>query len=291
MERRTFLSAGTASVLPFTYGFSSITGDSGPTGPVDIVREYYRRASVAESVNEFANQIPELAHSVSPLPTVAASIPRVFDGVLGQELVDVEVVEEDIGEERIRDLSDFFAGSVDGEEVETIAENNAIVAVTLESEAAIGGVLAVEWLVAPEDDEWRLVWFDDRKSPEAAAREFFRQVTLAESLGALDDPVAERSHSASPLVNVAEYTPWYFRGLRRQELVQTHLVAENISSDEIASQFTPLLSWASRDEIGAIAEKNAVVALSLSDEYVGVSNFRQRWLMAPEDGEWRLVWF
>jgi len=291
MERRTFLSAGSASVLAFAAEFPSIPGDDVPTESPDVVREYYRRASAAESVDEFADRIPELAHSISPLPDVATDTPGVFDGALRQQLVDVEVVEEGITGEEIREVSDFFAGSVNEEDVGTVAENNAVVAVTLETEDVIGGVLAREWLVAPEDGEWRLVWFDERQSPEATARKLFRQVKLAESLGALDRPVEKFSHSASPLVNVAEYTPWYFRGLRRQELIGTTVVAENIAISEIASQFTPVMSWASRDEIEAVAERNAVVALSLSDDQLGVATLEQRWLMAPDSGAWRLVWF
>ena len=290
MERRTFLSAG-ASVLAFPAEFPSTSTETAATEAVDVVREYYRRARVAESVSEFANRIPELAHSVSPLAEIATDVPRLFDGALRQELVEIEVVEKDVSGEEIRDTSDFFAGSVSQNEVETIAENNAVVAVTLETADAAGGVFAKEWLAAPEDGEWRLVWFDERRGPEAAAREFFRQVKLAETLGALDRPVARLSHSASPLVNVAEYTPWYFRGLRRQELVQTDVVAEDIERSEIASQFTPVTSWASREEIEGITEENAVVEMSLSDGELEIENITQRLLMAPEYGEWRLVWF
>lgn len=291
MERRTFLSAGSASVLAFAADLPSTSGDVVSADATDVVREYYRRASATDSVNDFANQVPELAHSVSPLLDVATDIPRLFDGVLRQQLVDVAVVSQDIDGAEIRAISDFFAGSVSEDEVERLAENNAVVAVTLETEDVIGGVFAKEWFVAPEDGEWRLVWFDERESPEAAAREFFRQVKLAETLGALDRPVAKLSHSASPFVNVAEYTPWYFRGLRRQNLVRTNVVAENIDPGEIASQFTPFVGWASRDEIESIAEENVVVEMSLRDDEVGIEQFHQRWLVAPESGEWRVVWF
>jgi hypothetical protein len=290
MERRPFLAAGSASVLALAAKSSSVFGDTPPADPVDIVREYHRRANAAESVDAFAEQIPELAHSASPLLDVATDVPGVFDGALRQRLVDTEVVGEDLSTGEILDVSDFFAGAVSREEVETIAENNAVVAVTLETEDVIGGVFAKEWLVAPEDGEWRLVWFEERESPRAAAREFFRQVKSADSLEALDQPVGDLSHSTSPLVNVAEYTPWYFRGLRRQELVQTHVVAENVEPGEIASEFTAFTSWASRRDIEAVAGENAVVALSLRDEELGIENLTQKLLVAPEFEEWRIVW-
>jgi hypothetical protein len=291
MERRTFLSAGSASVLALAADFPSVTGAAVSAGPSEVVREYYRRASAAESVNEFADRIPELAHSASPFLDIVTENPRFSEEVLRQELVGIEVIEENVTGEEIRDISDFFAASVTEEEVDTIAETNAVVAVTLETEDVVGGVFGKEWLVAPEDGEWKLVWVDERNSPEAAAREFFREVSLAETLGELDGPVEELSHSVSPLVNVAEYTPWYFRGLRRQELNQTNVVAENINASEIATQFTSFINWASRDDIRSIAERNAVVELSLSDDQLEIDDLTQQLLMAPENGEWRLVWF
>lgn len=290
MERRTFLSAGGASVLGLAAESPSIFGDTPPDDSVSVVREYYRRASAAESVDGFAEQIPELAHSASPLVDVATDIPRLLDGALRQRVVEIEVVDEDLSGAEILDVSDFFAGAVSQESVERIAENNAVVAVTLETEDVVGGAFAKEWLVAPEDGEWRLVWFRERESPRAAAREFFRQVKLADSFEALDRPVGDLSHSTSPLVNVAEYTPWYFRGLRRQELIRTSVVAENIDPSDIASEFTAFTSWASRDDLEAVAEANAVVALSLRDEALGIENFTQKWLTAPQFGEWRVVW-
>lgn len=265
--------------------------DARSNGPTGVVRAYYRRASAAESAQAFADQIPDLAHSASPLRDIAADVPNVFDGTVRQELIDSSVVDENLSGEEIRDISDFLAASVSDETIESIAEENAIVAVTLDSDEIIGGVLAKEWLVAPEDGAWRLVWVDDRNSPRAAARAFFRQVTVAETLEALDEPVAEWSHSLSPLVNVAEYTPWYFRGLRRQTLEGTRIAAENIDAGEIAAEFAPVTNWASRDEIDTIAEENAVIAVSLRDEQLGIEELEQTWLLAPDNGEWRLVWF
>lgn len=290
MERRTFLSASGVLALTFA-GASDFTGnDTVSEGPTDVVKRYYRRAHATVTADEFADQIPKFAHSASPLPDVAGSIPRVFDETVSQELVSAEVVAEDVSSEDVRDVSDFFAGSVSTEEIETIADENAVVAVTLTSDNVIGGELAKEWLVAPEDDSWRLVWFDERNSPDAAARRFSHLIKGAETLEALDEPVEEGSHSVSPLVNVAEYTPWYFRSLRRQDLVDAEVVAENIPVSEIASEFTPLINWASQDELEAIVTENAVVEMLLRDPRLEVERVEQRWLMAPDNDEWRLVW-
>lgn len=291
MERRTFLSAGSVSALVLASGYTSVFSGSVSDDPTEPVGEYYSRAGAAESREQFATEITNLVHSVSPLPDVAESSPSVFDGALEQELVDVDLVEKNVSADTIRNMSAFLAGSVSDEEVATLAETNAVVAVTLESDRVMGGTLAKEWLVAPEDDEWRLVWFDDRNSPRAAAREFFRKVKQTEFAGQLDEPIGELAHPSSPLLNVVEYTPWYFRGIRRRDLVGTEVVAENIDTGEIVRQFDPVTSWLSQAEVESVAEENAVVAVTLRDDQLNVKEFEQEWLVATADGEWRLVWF
>jgi hypothetical protein len=290
MERRTFLSVGGASVLALTAGFPSIAAGTAPDGPAAVVEAYYRRARAAEDSEIFAEQVPELTHSVSPLSELATDAPMAFDGTLRQELVDVEVVEEDVGAERIEDISDFFAASVGEEGIAQLAGNNAVVAVTLEADGVIGGRVTKEWLVAPEDGEWRLVWFDGRNSPRAAVREFVREVNVAGSIEALDDPVDDRSHRVSPLPSVVEYNPRFFAGLRRQELAGTEVVARNLDAGGLADRFGLFVNWARRADITAIAGENAVVAVSLRDDSIGAGEFVQEWLVAPETGEWRVVW-
>ncbi len=290
MERRTFLSVGGASVLALTAGSPSIAAATGPDGPAAVLREYYRRARAAEDSETFAQQVPDLTHSVSPLSRLAADTPLAFTGTLRQELVDTEVVEADIDAERIRAISDFFAAAAGEEGITRLAGNNAVVAVTLENEEIIGGSVAKEWLVAPEDGEWRLVWFDDRNSPTAAVRKLFRQVSSAEG-GRLDEAVTATSHSASPLPYVADYAPRFFAGLRRQDLGRTEVVAEDVDATALAERFGLLANWTRRAEIDALTGENAVVTVSLSDDLLAVGEFTQEWLVAPEDGEWRVVWF
>jgi hypothetical protein len=291
MERRTFLSAGGASVLALTAGLPSVAADTGSDGPAAVVSEYYRRARAAEDSEAFAERVPELTHGVSPLSELAADVPMAFDGTLRQELVDAEVVEEDVGAERIEAISDFFAASAGSEGIERLAGDNAVVAVTLETDGVIGGRVAKEWLVAPEDGEWRLVWFDDRNSPRAAVRGFFRRVNAADSFEALDEPVAELSHPASPLFSLVEYNPRFFAGLRRQEFTGTEVTAADLEAGTLADRFGLFASWARRAELEAVAGENAVVSVSVRDDELSVGELAQEWLVAPEAGEWRVVWF
>jgi hypothetical protein len=290
MERRPFLMAGGASVLALAADLPSTAGDAVSEGPADVVEEYYRRASTAETARAFARRVPELAHGASPLPDVIEDVPGAFASTLEQDLVDAAVVERDLDGEQIRAVSEFFASSLSDADLDRIAGDNAVVAVTLDTDEVIGGTLAKEWLVAPEDGTWRLVWFQGRNSPRATAREFFREVTTAGSFEALDEPIEELSHELSPLVNAAEYTPWLFAGLRRQTLVRTEVAATDIGKREIASGFAPVASWTTRDGIETIAEENAVVAVTVRDGQLALDEVVREWLVAPDAGEWRLVW-
>ncbi|SNR52903.1 hypothetical protein SAMN06266787_103145 [Halorubrum ezzemoulense] len=127
-----------------------------PEGPVTVVREYYRRAGEAESAAAFADDIRELSHPASPLGEVAADVPGLFDGARRQGLVEAAVVAEDVDAERVRSVSDFFAGAADDETIETVAAENAVVSVTVTD--GDGDEFELEWLVATADGEWRLVW-------------------------------------------------------------------------------------------------------------------------------------
>ncbi|TKX85273.1 hypothetical protein EXE43_14455 [Halorubrum sp. SS5] len=127
-----------------------------PEGPVTVVREYYRRAGEADDADAFADDVAALAHPASPLGEVAADVPGLFDGAREQEIVAAEVVARDVDAERVRSVSDFFSGAVDDEAIETVAAENAVVAVTVAD--ADGDEFELEWLVATDDGEWRLVW-------------------------------------------------------------------------------------------------------------------------------------
>lgn len=129
-----------------------------PEGPVAVVREFYRRADAAESAEELADDVGALSHPVSPLSDVAADVPGFFEGARRQEFVGAEVVARNVDAERIRGVSDFFSAWVDDEAIEAIAAENAVVTVTLAGDRDAGGGGNLEWLVATDGGEWRLVW-------------------------------------------------------------------------------------------------------------------------------------
>lgn len=289
MERRAFLTASGVSVLALAAPSALVAGDDAD-GPTAIVREYYDRASETDEVLAFAEEVPDLAHSASPLPRLAEDVPRGFDGTLRQTVTRTEVVAEDVDAETVRGFSQFFAAATGDDGIEAVAGDNAVVRVTLDTTTPEIGELAKNWLVAPEDGAWRLVWFDDPSGPAAGARRAFRAIRNADSLSALDDPVTEIAHSVSPLENVTAYAPWYFRGIRRQELVRARVADRNLDVGAIAGEFGGLTGWASRDDLAAVAENNAVVTLTLDDPELDVDGIESRWLLAPEFEKWRLVW-
>lgn len=291
MERRPFLLHGGASVLALLAGVPSSTAETTADGPAEVVDEYYRRASDAEDAAAFAEEVPALAHSASPLPDVATDVPSAFAGALQRDLVSSAVVERDLDAVQIRDISEFLAASVSDRELDALTDENAVVAATLETDEVAGGTVTINWLVAPEDDAWRIVWFWEGTDPRAAVGAFVREVSSVAGSSVLDEPVETLSHRRSPLMNVAEYTPWVFDGLQRQTIVRAEVVAEDIDKRDIASEFTQFASWTTEDGIEAIAEENAVVSVSLQDDRLGIEQFEQQWLVAPDAGEWRVVWF
>lgn len=305
MERRTFLSAGGITALAIAAGSSSIAArssivgaDDGRTGPVAVVEEYYRRGAAAENTESFADDVGALAHGSSPLPFVAESaedLPGFSFGAEQWELVEAAVAAEDVGAERIRGLSDFFAGSVTDEEVASLAAENALVAVTVAGDGINGGgELALEWLVAPEDGEWRLVWFDERNGPEAVVRRYYRRAAAAEDEAAFARQVAALSHGASPLPLVAESameTPGSLFAAPRQELVGTEIVATDVEMERILAVSDFLAGALTAEELAAIAEENALVAATVVDDRLESGRFVREWLVATDGDEWRLVWF
>jgi len=292
MERRKFLLASGVSALTVSALGSTVASETNTDGPKAVVEEYYRRAAIAESASEFAREIPELAHERSPLSTVAEDVPQAFADTSDQELVGLQVVTEDVGAERIRAFSDFFTGSLSETDIETFAGNNAIVAARIE----YGGEEAtarttVDWLVVPEDGGWRLAWLDEVSGPRAVAEELYQTIdSIEQGYSTLDESIRTVTHSASPLRNAANYTPWLFNGLRRQELLGTEVVAKDLTKAEIAGEFSSIVGWTSESELDALAGDNAVVGLRLRDDDVGVQEFVDKWLLAPERDEWNVVW-
>jgi hypothetical protein len=287
MERRTFLTAGGTTVLAFATRPPLAAGT--PDDPETVVREYYRRATTAETPDAVRVVVRDLSYSASPLHELAETNPFPLDAVRRRRLVSTTVLAKNVGAARIRGISEFLAAYVGDAEIEAVAEENAVVAVTLDTDLP-GGTLATEWLVAPENGRWRLVWPDARNSPEAAVRGLFRQVVAAESVAGLADGVAEFSHSASPLPDLAADNPEFLDGTRGQRLLGTSVVAADVGLERIADEFTVFAGWADDSTLETVAEENAVIGLTLTDDDSAAETVVREWLVAPDDGEWRVVW-
>ncbi|EMA70461.1 hypothetical protein [Halorubrum distributum] len=284
MERRSFLSAGGAAVLALAAGRSSTAGDAG--SPATAVEAYYRRASASEDAEAFAADVTALAHPFSPLSRIAEDVPMAFDAVIRQELSDPAVVGEDISADEIRSISGFLAASLTDEEIESIAAENAVVSATVIG--GDGGEFERRWLVATDDDEWRLVWPGEPEGPVTVVREYYRRAGAAESAAAFAADVEALAHPASPLGEVAADVPGLFDGAREQELVAAEVVARDVDAERVRA-VSDFFGGAADDEtVEAVAAENAIVSVTVAAD--DGDEFELEWLVATDDGEWRLVW-
>jgi hypothetical protein len=275
-------------VLALAAGRSSTAGDADdPDGPASAVEEYYRRASASEDAEAFAEDMIAVAHPASPLSRVAEDVPMAFDATVRQELSATAVVAEDLSADEIRSISGFLSASLTDPEIESLAAENAVVSATVVDDA--GDETEFSWLVATDDDgEWRVVWPGAPEGPVAVVREYYRRAGEAESAAAFAEDVGALAHPASPLGEVAADVPGLFDGARRQRLVEAAVVARDVDAERVRS-VSDFFSGAVDDEtIETVAAENAIVSVTVAGE--GGDEFELEWLVAPDDGEWRLVW-
>ncbi len=98
------------------------------------------------------------------------------------------------------------------------------------------------------------------------------------------------SHRRSPLATVAEDVPGFLSDVRRQEVLETRVVETDVGADRIAG-FSEFFAGAVTDgDLATFAEENALVSATLRNDQAGMAVFRVEWLVATEDGRWRLVW-
>ncbi|MEZ3165358.1 twin-arginine translocation signal domain-containing protein [Halorubrum sp. RMP-47] len=258
-----------------------------PEGPVAAVEEYYRRASASEDSEAFADDVIAIAHPASPLSRVAEDVPMTFDAAVRQDLSETAVVAEDLSADEIRSISGFLSAALSDEEIESLAAENAVVSATVVD--TDGDETEFRWLVATDDDgEWRVVWPGAPEGPVAVVREYYRRAGEAESATAFAEDVAALAHRASPLSEVAADVPGLFDGARRQRLIEAAVVARDVDAERVRSS-SDFFSGAADDEaIETIAAENAIVSVTVAGE--GGDEFELEWLVAPDDGEWRLVW-
>ena len=283
MERRSFLSVGGATVLALAAGRSSIADDS--DDPAAVVEEYYRRASASEDSEAFADDVAALAHPASPLSRLAEDVPMAFDATVRQELSDAAVVAEDVSAERIRSISGFLSASLTDGETEAIAAENAVVSATVAD--GDGDEFEVEWLVATDGGEWRVVWPGEPEGPQTVVEEFYDRAEDAEDAEAFADDVRDLAHPASPLSRLADEAPMAFDGTVGQAFVDAAVAEENVSVERIRSVSGFLAASLTDAETESIAAENAVVSATVEDDG---GELAFEWLVATDDGEWRLVW-
>ncbi|TKX80461.1 hypothetical protein [Halorubrum sp. SD626R] len=124
----------------------------------------------------------------------------------------------------------------------------------------------------------------------AVVEEYYRRASGSEDSEAFADDVAALAHGASPLSRLAEDVPMAFDSTVRQELADATVAAEDVSADRIRAISGFLAASLDEGEVESIAAENAVVSAVVADDGAEDGGFEVRWLVATDDGEWRLVW-
>lgn len=130
------------------------------------------------------------------------------------------------------------------------------------------------------------------ETPEEAVQDFFDTATSnQDDPEAFADEAKSLVHSESPLVeNLGEFVQSAGSGDPETDVpenVETEVVTEDLSADEITSEFGRLvMSAVSDDVMGSIVEENAIVETTL--EFEDGSTRTNRWLVTKEDGNWVL---
>lgn len=131
----------------------------GANTPQSIVREYYRQAATAADGEAFALEVRELAHEVSPLSSEDGVPAMALQSETSLRFTDTALADRGLTADEVSSLSGFLDGWLSDEDLAAVADENALVDVTLASDDTGGPTL--QWLVATEGDDWRLVWIDE----------------------------------------------------------------------------------------------------------------------------------
>ncbi|MEZ3145565.1 hypothetical protein [Halobaculum sp. MBLA0143] len=131
----------------------------GANTPQSAVREYYRQAATAADGEAFALEVRELAHEVSPLATEDGVPAMALQSETSLRFTDTALADRGLTADEVSSLSGFLDGWLSEDDLAAVADENALVDVTLASDDTGGPTL--QWLVATEDDDWRLVWIDE----------------------------------------------------------------------------------------------------------------------------------
>ena len=190
ITRRQVLTAGVATALGATAGCVGVGGDTAEPDltntPTGILRQYYHAAARAESQAAFLARATELVHTVSSFDRILETEPQYWTDPHRSTVEQITVVEEDISDERVVERVGFLGPSVlplygtgRAEDLDAIAGRNAVTRATLvshpgdrnenENESGNDGENGNddedgatrrerEWLLATDDDQWRIVW-------------------------------------------------------------------------------------------------------------------------------------
>ena len=324
MRRRALLSACGTAALGVTLGSTPVTAtDATPAttdetttttdadGPVATVRAYYRRAAAATSVDGFTPDARRLSHRVSPLSDADETPPMLFEDALRQRVTAASVTRERLTAAEIRDLSSFFAGWLSTTELRRVAADAVVVTATLTDPRIVGEEFQTGWLVAPEpagDDDtdgddggggadsdtdgdtrpWRLLWPVRANTPQSAVREYYRQAATADDGEGFAREVRELAHPVSPLATEDGVPAMALQSETALRFTDTAVADRGLTADEVSSLSGFLAGWLSDDDLAAVAAENALVDVTLASDETGGPTLR--WLVATDDGDWRLVW-
>jgi len=160
MRRREVIAVAGGVGLAGVAGCSG--GGDGSDDPAAVVEEFYETAAAnSDDPEAFADEAAELAHSESPLRrqgVLERFIVRIENGErttveFEMEDISTEVVDEDLGRDEITSRYELLEeADVDGETLESVAQENASVETVVEM--GDGSTRNKTWLVTKEDGEW-----------------------------------------------------------------------------------------------------------------------------------------
>ena len=167
--------------------------DAGPAAdPVETI-DAFLEAAVAEDVDA----MDELLHGSSPLRDLLATQgPPEFEDVDDLERGETAVVVEDASAEDVLEL-EGASMFVDRDALETVVADEDVVVVEtdLETSAALEGDT---WVLATEDDEWRVFWVGSRAETPADPAEAFDDPLEDDA----NDVVADLEYGVEPADDV-----------------------------------------------------------------------------------------
>jgi hypothetical protein len=111
---------------------------------------------VTEKASRFTAGTNPARHSISHQTCRRSPVTESVESDHPRQRREADVTDEDVEEQAV--FEDCDESEVRGGRRERDG-GDAVVATTLDDDSVPGGRVAIEWLVAPDGREWRLVWF------------------------------------------------------------------------------------------------------------------------------------